>query len=188
MVISKRERYIGIGVGAALALLMVDRYALTPYSERREALQREKTDLELKSINAKGAFNTQRSLQNDWKAIRSHMKGDSSEAEGQARTALRECAEASGVTLGEVNADRPTTGQDGFRIVNLRVTVTGRMATVSRMLWQIETMPIPLRIASADIMSRGENSDDLKMDLTITTLVAPPEERRGQPVAMGGGR
>lgn len=187
MVISKRERYIGIGVVAAIGLLIVDRYALTPYAERSQALHKEREALTLKQKSADVTFAARRKLQSDWTAISKYMKHDSSEAEGQARTALRECAEASGVSLGEVNADRPITGQDGFRIINLRVNVTGRMATISRMLWHLETMPIPLRIASVDITSRPENSDELRMEMTITTLAAPLETR-GSTMAMGGGR
>ena len=48
MAISKRERYIGIGVGAAIGLLALDRFALTPYAERRKEL-----DLNIEQVRVK---------------------------------------------------------------------------------------------------------------------------------------
>jgi hypothetical protein len=189
VVISKRERYIGFGVAAALALLAVDRYALTPYTERSKQVTLDREAIAQKAKEADLTFAKKRKLQKTWDEVRKSMKADPSEAEGQARTALRECAEAAGVTLGEVNADRSSVPQEGFRVINLRVSVTGRTATISHMLWQLETMPIPLRIASMDLSARPENSDELRLEMTVSTLVTPAETERPrqQAVAWTGG-
>jgi hypothetical protein len=189
VVISKRERLIGIGVAAALGILAIDRYALTPYVERSKRVTLDRDAITLKAKEADLTFTKRRKLQKTWEEVRRSMKADPSEAEGQARTALRECAEAAGVTLGEVNADRSGVPQEGFRVINLRVSVTGRMATISRMLWQLETMPIPLRIASMELTARPENSDELRLEMTVSTLVTPAEaeKTRQQTVAWSGG-
>jgi hypothetical protein len=190
MVISKRERYIGIGVAAAVALLVVDHFVWTPYNDRSIAVMTQLADIKIKEANADTTFNTKRTLQKDWDAMRKTMKTDSSEAESQARSVIRECAEAAGVALSPINAERTPQQQEGFRVISLKVSVSGRMATISRMLWYLESTTVPLRISDLEITSRPENSDEMKMDLTISTLASPAEKTAGgsNAVALGGRR
>ena len=190
MVISKRERYIGIGVVAALGLLIVDHYIWSPYSDRSDAVTKALADISIKEKTADATFDTKRRLQKDWDLMRKSMKTDSSEAEGQARSVIRECAEAAGVMLSPINAERTPQSQEGFRVVSLKVSVNGRTSTISRMLWHLETTTIPLRISDIEISSRPENTDELKMDLTVSTLASPIEKAGSgsNTVAMGGGR
>jgi len=44
MVLSKREKYIGLATAAAVALLALDSFALTPYVARRDAIAAGRAD------------------------------------------------------------------------------------------------------------------------------------------------
>lgn len=188
MAISKRERYIGLGVGAALGLLAIDHFALSPYMDRRKELENNLQQVELQEKSMASMLDAKVRMEKTWMQLRKNMKPEAPDADSQARTALRECADAAGVNLGDVNPDRSATSQEGFRLVNLRVAASGRTASISRMLWQLETMPIPLRINSLEVSSRPENTDDLRLDMNVSTLVSPQDITRGGNTQGGGAR
>ena len=188
MKLNKREKYIGIGVGAAIAIFALDRYALTPYAERSKQLDIDRAAVMNKSKAADLTFARKNKLEKTWKDLRAMMKTDNSEADSQARTVIRECAEAAGVVLSPINAERSPQSQEGFRVISLKVSVTGRTASISRMLWHLETTSIPLRISDLELTAKPENSDELKLDLTVSTLATPVEKAPTNAVALGGTR
>jgi hypothetical protein len=177
--ISKRERYIGIGVGVTLGLLVVDHFVLSPYMDRSKLLDSNLQQVEMQEKSAASMLDAKIRMEKTWTQLRKNMKAEAPDADSQARTALRECADAAGVNLGDVNPDRSAASQEGFRLVNLRVSASGRTASISRMLWQLETLPIPLRINSLELSSRPENSDDLRLEMNVSTLVSPQDITRG---------
>src|SRR3712207_7371087 len=53
---------------------------------------------------------------------------------------------------------------------SFRATANGRMDSISEFLWRIETAEIPLRINDMQINARKEGSDDLQLQLGVSTL------------------
>lgn len=170
MVLSKRERYIAIGVAAALGLLLLDRFVLTPYVTLRDSIAKEQSRAVDDLANADLLFSHQRQLRKVWARMQEGgLKTDPSQAESQALGALLDWTRWAGVNLAALAPER-TVQQDRFRVISFSVKVTGPMAAMSRLLWAMESATIPVRVTELRINPQREGVDDLSMQMSVSTL------------------
>ncbi len=175
MVISKRERYVGIAAIAAAALLGLDSYLLTPYLTQRDAIAAGRDDAKRRLSEADSLFERQRRLRDLWAEMqRGGLKVNPSQAESQALQAVLDWAQGAGVELAALKPERST--QEGkFQVISFNVTGNGSMASISRLLWSLETASIPVRLNDMQITPRKEGTDDLSVRLSVSALCMPPE-------------
>ena len=182
MVMSKRERYIGIATVAVVAILALDRVVVTPLIER-------KSDLDTKLVSARDdmeaanrLLSTSRRLQRDWRditgaAVRNpndrKLKVTEADAESQILNAIGEWAQGSGFTVQTTKRERTEKEKD-FVKLTYRVTATATMRQVGEFLWRIQTAAVPVRITDIQMNSRKDGSDDLAVQLGIATIYLPP--------------
>lgn len=170
MTLSKREKYIAIGTVIAVMILALDQLVVEPLVTQLNAIQSQRTDAVAKMDAANDLFARQRKLREVWKNMQSGgLKADVSAAESQAMHALLDWAAASGVQLTALRPDRSVT-QGPFQIISFHVTAGGAMATVSRLLWAIETASIPVRVTDVQITPQPEGTDHLSVQLNVSTL------------------
>jgi hypothetical protein len=174
MVLTKREKYIAIGVAAAVGLLVLDSLAFTPYFEARKALRDGRNQLRLDNDAALTTFERARKLRNIWAELqRGGLMVDSSVAESQSEQAILDWAKNAGVEVASVRPERATAAQK-FQIINFSVTGTGPLSSISKLLWSLETASIPVRITDMTITPRREGTDDLSVRLGVSALCMPP--------------
>lgn len=195
MALSKRERIIGLSAAGVLALLALDRVALTPlFAQRTELLaQTQTTAIELDRAKQLRASATR--IDRRWNdMVAAGLKSQVPESESQAMRALHGWAREAGLALISLQPDRVehATRQKDFQQITLRVSGTGTMATAAQFLWHIETTTIPMRVIALDLNSRKDDgTDDLSLNLTVSTIcLAPPAKpapsRPAVAVAVGG--
>ena len=191
MVFSKRERYVAIAVALAVGVFAVDRYLLTPYLTRLDEVGIKQLEATRQLEEQTRLFNRQAQLQDVWTAMRSGgaLVPDASEAEAQLMNALQEWADESGVKVGTRKAEQPVPAGD-FKRTGVQFSGRGSMASVSRFLWRLETAHLPIRVSELTLRANRENTDDLIVQLNVSTLsIVPGTDRpagdRGGP---GGGR
>ena len=176
MVISKRERYIAIGAVAAIALLALNSFALSPYLDKRNeiAVDLAKPNKELDRSDE--LFRHQRLLRPVWAKIKNAgLMTDSSDATIQARVSILDSAESAGLFVAGIRTE-PRSSQEGqFQVTIFHLTVNGPLYAVSRLLWSTETAGIPLRVNEMQITPRKEGTDDLSVQLTISTISQVPQ-------------
>lgn len=190
MNLSHRERSIAITAVAALLLLGLDRYALSPVLEARERIQAETQRLTAEMEEATSLFKRGKLVVRRWRDMTEKgLTEDPAEAESQVLHAVRNWSEETGLALSSVKPERLNQG-DGVRQITFRAAGTGTMRAVGRFLWQMETADIPLRIHELQLGSRTEGRDDLSLQLRFSTLYAPAVERGpaapGAAAAKGG--
>ena len=56
-----------------------------------------------------------------------------------------------------------------------RVTATGTMRSLSQFLWDLETATIPIRVTDARMTPQREGTDDLSLQVGVSTLCAPAD-------------
>jgi hypothetical protein len=180
MVLSKRERYIGVGVGAAIAILLLDSFVYGPYSDRLDQIHTGEKNYAEQQMLGVDAMKQQHDRQGEWQGmLNSGLKTDAAEADSQARHAVMDWMQNTHVALTTITPERQT-AVGKFQVIGFHVTGTGSMPSITRLLWSLETATIPMRIGDVTIKPRKEGTDDLTVDLTISTLCMPPASQTQQ--------
>ena len=191
MVFSKRERYVAIAVGAAVAIFALDRYLLSPYLSRLEKVRVDQQEATLTLDQQSKLFREQRQLRKVWSEMRSggSLVSDSFQAEAQLMQALQTLADETGVKVSGRKAEQPVREGDFYR-TGVQFGGTGSTASISKFLWRLETAPLPIRVSEMTLRSRQENTDNLTVNLNVSTLSILPSadtpDEGGRPG--GGGR
>ena len=182
MAMSKRERMIAVGTGAAIALFAGDRYVVTPYFAARDAVASERKAVADRLDDADRTFKRQRRLNREWESMVSGgLKSDAGDAEQQLYEAVRDFAREAGVTVLTSDPQRVTRA-DRTQVVRLRVTGSGTTASFSKLLWRIETSALPLKVDEFTLTSRSQGNDDLAVSMAVSTIwIRPPsaEDAKG---------
>jgi len=179
--LNKREKYIAIVMGIVVGIWLLDTLVIAPYSEELSSVETARLSAQKDWDNGNQLLADQRIKTPLWQAM---LKGglvlDESHAQSQARQALDEWSRSAGITLDATTPER--TSQEGpFQIVNFNIdfSVQGRgsMYSMARLLWLLETAPIPMRVNSIKITSTKEGSDALTVkQLSVSALYMPPTE------------
>jgi hypothetical protein len=175
MILSKREKYIAIGSAAALLLLVLDYFVISPYFEERDAIAARSAGLYQKLDDANTLFDRERRLRKIWEEMqKGGLNVDASTAESQALHAVIDWADASGMTLSGLRPGK-TTQEGKFLVISFNVTGTGAMPDIARMLWSLESASIPVRVSDMQLKPRKEGTDDLLAQFTLSALCLPPD-------------
>jgi hypothetical protein len=183
MALSKRERLIAAGTGAAIAVFVGNRYAFEPYMDARRDVASQQEIVAADLAKAEFTFDRRKKLDREWRNMLSGgLKADAGEAEQQLYEAVGDWARESGVTV--LTSDPQRAPQRGrTQIVRLRVTGTGTTAAFSKLLWRVETSSLPVKVEEFTLTARTAGNDDLTMTLVVSTIwIRPPtaEELKGQ--------
>lgn len=179
MMLSRRERRIAIFAAVVIGALVLDAVLVSPLLGRwREAQAR--------IVRATGEQQSARQLfENDLRARQrwSEMAGttltsSASEAEGQVLNRAREWAQESGLVLTSLTPER-SEPEHGFERITVRATGNGGIEEVARFLFAVETADIPVRAGDISVTSRREGTDELQMQVVLSTIYLPPDERDG---------
>ena len=127
MVLSKRERYIAIGTAAAVSLLVLDRFVLSPVRGTAGRDHGDRDDGGRQLADAEPLFQRQRHLRTIWAEIqKGGLKIDASQAESQALNAVLDWTKWSQANLMSLKPER--TSQEGsFEVIRFDVTGDGPM-------------------------------------------------------------
>ena len=191
MALTTRERNIAMVVGAAVGLFLLDRVAITPYWNTREALAKSIDEANAKLDDARKVYKDQKALRVVWRDMNAGgLKSDVVEAESQLFHALRDWTQESGLNFSSSKPERATS-EGKFTQINTHVSGTGPQAAVTKLLWRLETATIPIRVTEMNINSKKEGSDDLQVQLGVSTLcdrpdADKPDSATGRRVASAG--
>lgn len=184
MVLSKRERIIVIVSIAALVILVLDRYALTPLLdadarvETALAAAKDKQAKDMRLIRQAAGTTSKR-----WnEMIEGGLKSDPAQSEGQVLHALEGWASEAGLSPLSMKPERVTqTGE--LREITVQAAGTGSMSAVAGFLWRIESSQMPLRTRDLQLSARREGADDLSMTVRVSTLYLAPQSAKAPPAA-----
>ena len=178
MILSKRERLIvGIVVVGAV-VLAADFFGFRRMEEsRRQAEEVDKPRLVAEMQRGASALTHQTELAATWKDIvDAGLKRDPAEAESQVLHALADWSRETGVKIVSMKPERAAEREKekkSLQEITFVAAGTGSMSAVSRFVWRAETTKIPLRIKALQLGSRKEGTDDLTLELKLSTLYEP---------------
>jgi Tfp pilus assembly protein PilO len=170
MIVSKRERLILVATLGVIGLALLYQYALTPLLDAREAAIARQTTLEQQVAANATLMKHRDKLSPLWKEMTTGgLKHDPTEAESQVLHALGDWAREAGVKIVALKPER-STEKRSLQEIAFQAVGTGSMKAISQFLWRIETAKIPLRIKELQLGTRKEGTDDLTIQLRLTTL------------------
>ena len=175
MILSKRERYMATFVLVAVAVLVLDRYALTPYLARRAQLTAAKLSILGELDGAQILFARKTQLSPKWEEmLNSGLKTDAAAAESAVLNALRDWSQESGLALSTLKPERSIQRAE-LSELTFQAAGVGTMSAVSRFLWRVESSPLPVRVNDLQLGARREGTDDLTLQVRVSALcLAPP--------------
>lgn len=187
MVLSKRERFIALTTLAAVGLLGLDRLVLSPLMAASAELDGQINACRAKLQDAQAKFDGRKRRMRQWTQMQNSglRRKDDSEAESQMMNSIRDWAQEAGLTLLSVKPDR-TEKEKGFSKSTFRVTGSGGMAEIGRFLWYVQNAAMPARIVDLQITTRKEATDDLSLQLGISTVRLLTESERDPLLEPGG--
>ena len=174
MVLSKRERYIAIGTAAAMALLLLDTFALTPLFKAVRDTSDQRITLSAQLQDAQALIAKRAKLAPKWaKMTQTGMKSDPAEAESQVLPAIQGWAEESGMRNMQNKPDRMTE-KSPLPEINFQVNGTGSLRSAAQLMWRVQSAVFPIKIKNMQINARKEGTDDLTFQFRMSTVYAPP--------------
>jgi hypothetical protein len=193
MVLSERERKIAIATGAVLVVLVLVFGVIVPYVTARRTISDalDTVDFETKKADAlaKRHFQTQKI----WKQmLAAGLNNDTNRAESQLEQNLAEWAQESEVNIikrdlaNTVTQASKNSPDAKFHQIGFKLTGTGPLSTLAKLLWRIENAPMPIRVSDLTIQPQNgkEGQDDLQFQLTVSTLCLVSDSDRN---LRGGG-
>jgi Tfp pilus assembly protein PilO len=167
---SKREKWLLYGVMGVLAILLIDSYVLTPLLDEQETLQIEQNRILTDIKNNQKMLLDRKALMSKWSGMLSTgLKRDPADAEGQMLRALRDWAKDSGVSLSSFKTDRPES-KETLKEVHVQATGNGNMEAISKLMFKMQSAQFPLKVTEFQLGSRNENTNELALQLKISTL------------------
>lgn len=186
MIASKRERVIGLLTAGVLAVLALDRLVLTPLTERSRSLGEQLVAARGEQEIGRTLLENRGQMDQRWnEMLAGGIKSDVPEAESQALNALRDWMLDARVTITGLKPEREET-QEHFRVVFVGASCTGSLQAITEFLWRVQTTELPMRVTYIQVSSLKPGTDNLSLQLRVSTLcLAPPPDPSKTP---GGGR
>jgi hypothetical protein len=175
MILSSRERFTIVGTAVVVPLLIVVSYVVPPLLDYRDAIAAQKQSLVTQMERAQGLLARKRQVAPKWKEMTAAgLKHDPGEAEGQVLRSVRDWSEESGLKVISLKPER-LPDKKILREISFQAIGTGSMNAVARFLWKLENAKVPIRVKELQLGSRKEGTDDLTLQLRLSTLYESPE-------------
>jgi len=170
MALSKREKTIGIATGVIVGLLVLDSFVVRPYFESLDQLEQQHAQLTTRLNDAKQTIAMSDNARRRWNEYRAGgLQSDASSAENNLLNALPGWSQASRLTISSFRPDRMQS-RLGVEEKNFQITAQGTLQAVSSFLYRIETSQLPLRVHELRIAARTEGTDDLTVQIRLSTI------------------
>jgi hypothetical protein len=174
MAFTQREKYIGIGVGAAAAILLLNQLVWNPIADHIAELDKNTDEAQKIADDSQTQLSRQIKLTKVWNDFKkTGLTDDASDAALQAQGAVLEWARSANVNLTALQPER-TSEVDQFEVTGFHVTGSGSTPQISKFLMSFETANVPLRIVDLKVAPTKEGTDDLTIQLSISTLCLKP--------------
>lgn len=176
MKLSTREKWVGVGAVVLLGALMLDQLLLSPLLARLQAADTEIAETQRLQLRAQQVFQNATRARRKWSDIAGKsLTADASSAESQLLNRVRDWSQGADLSLSSLKPERTEKEKD-FEKATIRATGNGSMQQIARFLNSVHTADIPVRISDLQITSRKEGTDDLQLQVGISTIFVPPQE------------
>jgi hypothetical protein len=186
MKLTKREKMIALVVGVVFALFLLDQVIITPYFNGLAQLNKDIDKANADQDANTATFNKQAQLRPVWAdLIKGGLTADESAADAQASQAALNFAQNAGITINSVKPER-STPVNQFQVIGFHISGIGSTPAIMRMMYAFETASVPIRVDELVLSPLREGTDNLKIELTFSTVCQKSGTDNKATVSYGG--
>ena len=165
---NRRETLVKIGIGVVVGLFLLDRLVISPamagWTAQGERLAALRKDVQ----RGRQLIEREQSLRGRWEEMqRTDMADDISIAENDVFQAISRWTLDSHVNFTELKPQWRA-GDEGCETFAFRATAVGDQATLGRLLYEIETDPLPAHVEECELSARDAKGTQLTMEMRFS--------------------
>jgi hypothetical protein len=171
VVLSKRERFVGIAALSVVGVLAIYYIVIGPLLERKHELDAKVHDRQLDQRRAERLIDDRHRLEPVLKQrIAGPLKKNQSDAESQMLQSIAEWARGARMTPPSIEKPDRIEKEKEFSRMTFRASATGTMAQIGNFLFRLHTSNVPVRVTEMTLAAHKEATDDLTLQLGISTI------------------
>jgi hypothetical protein len=180
MLNKNRETLLKIGVGVVVGLFVLDRMVLGPALESWKAQSERLAELRLKVERGRQTLEREKSIRGRWnEMLRTDLPEDDSVAESEVFKSISRWASASRV--GFTNLAPHRGNHDGsYDTFEWRASAVGEQGSLGRLIYEIESDPLPVRIEECEVTTRDAQGKQLAFSVRFSAVRINAERRNGR--------
>jgi hypothetical protein len=164
----RRETLLKIGVGVVAGLFLLDRVVISPAMAGWKAQGERLTTLRKEVQRGRQLIEREQSLRGRWEEMqRTDMPDDVSIAENDVFQAISRWTLDSHVNFTNL-MPQWRAGEEGCETFECRATAVGDQATLGRLLYEIETDPLPAHVEECELAARDAKGTQLTMTMRFS--------------------
>lgn len=158
-----REAWLKIAVGVVVGLFVFDRFVLSPALASWKNQGDRLSALEQKVQRGRQLIEREKSIRARWaEMLRTDLTEDHSAAENDVFKALGRWARDSRISFTSLTPQWRS-HNEGYETFECRATATGDQASLGRLIYEIETDPLPARVEECEMATRDAKGQQLTM-------------------------
>lgn len=164
-----RETWLKIIVGAVVGLFLLDYMVLSPTIASWKKQSEKLAVLRQKVEHGRMLVEREKSIRGRWDEIqRTDLNDDSSAAENDVFKSLNRWARESRINFTSLTPQWRAHEDAGYDTFECRATATGDQASLGRLLYEIETDPLPARVEDCELVTKDPQGKQLTMSLRFS--------------------
>lgn len=165
----KREQLLKIGAIAIVALFLLDKIVFTPAIEHWKEQSEHISDLNDKVTKGRQLLARAKSLHDRWAEMqRTDLPDNRAVAENDVYRALSRWGINSRVSFSSLTPQWRAHEDDGYDTLEIRGTANGDQSSLARLLYELETDPLPARVSDLELSARDSQGKQLAMQLRFS--------------------
>ncbi len=174
---NKRETILKIAVAVVVGLFLADRFVLTPAIAAWKSQGERLAELRRKVTAGDQLIEREESLRGRWEEMRrTDLPEDSSAGEADVYKALGRWGRESRVGFTSLTPNWRA-HEEGYDTFECRVTATGDQVSLGRLIYEIETDPLPARIEECELGTRDAQGHQLSLTMRFSFVRINDEGR-----------
>jgi hypothetical protein len=163
-----REALLKIAVGAVIGLFLLDRMIIGPFFSAWKNQGERIAEFRQKVQRGQQLLDRETSLRNRWAEMQKNdLADDSSSGESEVFKAIGRWARDSRVSFTNLTPQWRK-HEEGYDTYECRATATGDQASLGRLLYEIETDPLPARVEECELSARDAKGKELSASLRFS--------------------
>ena len=164
----RRETLLKVAVGVVVGFFLLDRMVISPAFAGWKAQSDRLTALRQKVKNGRQLTEREKSLRARWDEMqRANLPADMSSGENDVYKALARWTSESRVSFTSLTPQWRN-HDEGYATFECRATAVGEQAALARLVYEIETDPLPARIEECELTARDAQGKQLALTLRFS--------------------
>jgi len=174
----RRQIFLKIAAIGAVTILLLDYAVITPLIGYWRTNTEEITKLQREIERGRQILDREKSIRTRWsEMLQKDLADDGSAAENDIIKAFSRCAQESRTAYTSLTPQWQTHEQT-YQTLEIRANLTGDQPALCRLLYELETDPLPIRLEECEFTARNDKGQQLNLNVRFSALRLSVPERK----------